>query len=99
MRLRHFSRRTEKAYLGWMLRYWEFHGRRDPTQLGADHVTAFLPSLATDARVAAATQNQALAALLFPYREVLQIDLPWLAGLVRAKVPPRLPACLGRRSA
>ncbi|MEO0481403.1 MAG: integron integrase [Planctomycetota bacterium] len=97
IRLRRLSRRTEKAYLGWMHRYYEFHGRRDPAELGAEQVTEFLSSLATEGRVAASTQNQALAALLFLYREVLSIDLPWLDGLVRAKTPPRLPVVLSRQ--
>ncbi|MBK8975265.1 MAG: integron integrase [Planctomycetes bacterium] len=96
MRVRHLSRRTEDAYLAWMIRYWEYCGRRDPAELGADHVTAFLSSLATDSHVAASTQNQALAALLFLYREVLGQDLPWLTGLVRAKVPKRLPVVMSR---
>ncbi len=96
MRLRHFSPRTVEAYLAWMRRYYEFHGRCDPARLGAAHVTAFLTSLAEEHRVAAATQNQALAALLFLYREVLGQDLPWLDGLVRAKAPDRLPTVLTR---
>lgn len=96
MRLRHFSPRTIDAYLAWMRRYHAFHARRDPARLGADHVTAFLNSLATDARVAAATQNQALAALLFLYRHVLGIDLPWLDDLVRAHRPVHLPVVLTR---
>lgn len=63
MRLRHFSPRTEDAYLGWMRRYHEFHGRRNPAQLGPEHVTAFLNALATRGHVAASTQNQALEAI------------------------------------
>ena len=96
MRRRGFSPRTEEAYLGWMRRFHEFHGRRDPAKLGAEHVTAFLNDLATRLRVAAATQNQALAALLFLYREVLALDLPWLGGLVHAKASVRLPVVLTR---
>ncbi len=96
MRLRHFSPRTEEAYLGWMRRYYQFHDRGDPAQLGAQHVTAFLNALATQGRVAASTQNQALAALLFLYREVLGLDLPWLHDLVHAKTPARLPVVLSR---
>jgi len=96
MRLRHLSPRTEEAYISWMCRYYEFHGRRDPADLGAEHVTAFLNDLATRRRVAASTQNQALAAILFLYREVLGRDLPWLDGLVRAKRPARLPVVLAR---
>ncbi len=96
LRLRHLSPRTERAYLGWVRRFHEFHGRRDPARLGAEHVTSFLSSLATEARVAASSQNQALAALLFLYREVLGVDLPWLDGLVRARSPERLPVVLSR---
>jgi integron integrase len=96
MRRKRLSPRTEEAYLSWMRRYWEFHGRRDPSSLGAPEVTAFLSSLATDRRVAASTQNQALAAVLFLYREVLALDLPWLEGVVRAKTPQRLPTVLTR---
>jgi integron integrase len=96
MRLRHLSPRTEEAYLGWMRRYYQFHDRRDPAQLSAEHVTAFLNSLASQGRVAASTQNRALAALLFLYREVLGLDLPRLHDLVRAKTPARLPVVLSR---
>jgi len=96
MRIRHMSLRTEKAYLGWMRRYYEFHGRRDPADLGAEHVTAFLNALAEERGVAASTQNQALAALLFLYRQVLGQSLPWLDDLVRPKTPDRLPVALTR---
>lgn len=71
MRFRHYSRRTEVAYVQWVRRFIHFHGKRHPRELGASHVTAFLSSLATDRRVAASTQNQALAALLFLYKDVL----------------------------
>jgi integrase len=90
------SPRTEDAYVGWLLRHHAFHGRQDPSQPGAEHVTSFLNALATRSRVSAATQNQALAALLFLYREVLGLDLPWLEGLVRARTPERLPVVLSR---
>jgi len=96
MRLRHLSRRTEEAYLHWMRRFYEFHGRRNPAELGPEEVTAFLNDLASRRRVAASTQNQALAALLFLYRKVLGLDLPWLGDLVRAKGPRRLPEVLTR---
>lgn len=96
MRLRHFSPRTEKAYLHWMRRYYEFHGRRNPKELGAEHVTTFLSSLAKRDHVAASTQNQALAALLFLYREILGTDLPWLNDVVRARSPQRIPVVLTR---
>lgn len=94
LRARRMSPRTERSYLHWMRRFWEFHGRRDPRGMGAEEVTAFLNHLATAERVAASTQNQALAAILFLYRHVLLIDLPWLDGLIRARKPRRLPAVL-----
>lgn len=94
LRLRHYSRRTEKAYVHWIRRYVLFHDKRHPGEMGADEVTRFLSSLATESKVSASTQNQALSALLFLYREVLQIGLPWLDELVRAKRPERLPVVL-----
>jgi integron integrase len=96
IRLRHLSPRTEEAYLGWMRRYYVFHGRRNPSELGPEHVTAFLSHLAVARSVSASTQNQALAALLFLYRDVLDRDLPWLDDMVRAKRPHRLPVVLSR---
>src|SRR5262245_271432 len=75
---RHYSRRTEKAYVHWIKRYIFFHGKRHPAEMGATEVTAFLTSPAVQAKVAPSTQNQALSALLFLYREVLGIELPWL---------------------
>lgn len=96
MRLRHLSRRTEEAYLGWIHRYWLFCGRRHPAAFGHEQATAFLSHLATHDRVAAATQNQAVAALLFLYREVVAQELPWLDDLVRVVTPPRLPVVLSR---
>ena len=95
-RLRHYSRRTEAAYVAWIRRYIFFHGKRRPAELGAPEVTRFLSSLTVDGRVAASTQNQALGALLFLYRDVLELDLPWLVGVVRAKRPERLPVVLTR---
>ena len=94
LRASHYSLRTERAYLLWIRRYILFHGRRSPRELGAADVTTFLSSLATRGQVAASTQNQALAAILFLYREVLQLDLPWLTEVVRAKRPRRLPTVL-----
>ncbi len=94
VRFRHYSRRTELVYIQWVRRYIRFHGKRHPRELGAMHVTAFLSSLATDRRVAASTQNQALAALLFLYKEVLGIELPWMGEIARAKRPRRLPVVL-----
>ncbi len=96
MRVRHLSPRTEESYLQWMRRFFEFHGGRHPASLDGEHVSAFLSHLATRRRVAASTQNQALAALLFLYREVLEQDLPWLDDMVRAQRPERLPVVLSR---
>jgi len=96
IRLRHLSTRTEEAYVHWMRRYYDFHGRRDPANLTQDHVTAFLNALVTRDNVSASTQNQALAAISFLYREVLGREFPWLDGLVRAKEPERLPVVLTR---
>jgi integron integrase len=93
---RHYSRRTEKAYVHWIKRYIFFHGKRHPAEMGAAEVAAFLTSLAVQGKVAASTQNQALSALLFLYREVLGIDLPWLDEVVRAKRPLHLPVVLTR---
>ena len=94
IRANYYSLRTERAYVHWVRRFVEFHGRRSPRELGAADVTGFLSSLATRDHVAAATQNQALAAILFLYRQVLRLDLPWLQDIVRAKRPRRIPAVL-----
>ena len=96
IRVRHYSRRTEQAYVGWIRRFLQANGRRHPRELGAREVEAFLTRLASDRHVAAGTQNQALAALLFLYREVLGIDLPWMDDVVRAKRPRRVPVVLSR---
>lgn len=96
LRARHYSPRTEEAYVAWIRRYIVFHGKRHPAGMGAPEVTGFLTSLAVEGHVAASTQNQALSALLFLYREVLEVDLPWLDGVVRAKRPERLPVVLTR---
>ncbi|MBI4246886.1 MAG: integron integrase [Candidatus Rokubacteria bacterium] len=96
VRSRHYSRRTEKAYVHWIKRYIFFHGKRHPVEMGAPEVTAFLTSLAVQGKVAASTQNQALSALLFLYREVLGVELPWLDDVVRAKRPLHLPVVLTR---
>src|SRR6266446_6648808 len=92
----HEARPPEPAYVAWIRRYIFFHGKRHPAELGAAEVTRFLSSLAVDGHVAASTQNQALGALLFLYRDVLELDLPWLDGIVRAKRPERLPVVLTR---
>jgi integron integrase len=94
IRVRHYSIRTEQAYCDWIRRFIVFHRKRHPAEMGADEVATFLSHLAVDGRVAAATQNQAKAALLFLYREVLGHELPWLSGVRTAKMPARLPIVL-----
>ena len=96
IRTRHYSRRTEEAYLAWIRRYILFHGKRHPAEMGAAEMMQFLTSLAVRRKVAASTQNQALSALLFLYREVLGQEVPWLDGIVHAKRPRRLPVVLTR---
>ncbi|MBI1727808.1 MAG: integron integrase [Candidatus Rokubacteria bacterium] len=96
IRVRHYSRRTEKTYVGWIRRYIFFHGKRHPAEMGAPEITRFLTSLAGESKVAASTQNQALSALLFLYREVLLQEVPWLDDLVYAKRPKHLPVVLTR---
>ena len=93
VRARHYSGRTEEAYVAWIRRYIIVHGKRHPSAMGAEEVNAFLSALATERKVGAATQNQALSALIFLYRAVLQDPLPWLEDLVRAQRPARLPSC------
>jgi integron integrase len=95
MRAKHYSLRTEQSYLHWIKRFILFHGKRHPRDMGAPEVEAFLTALAVESKVAAATQNLALAAVLFLYREILGVDLPWLDGVTRAKKPERLPVVLG----
>ncbi len=94
IRTRHLAYRTEQAYLHWMRRYVKFHDRRHPRDMGPPEVEAFLTHLAVEARVAASTQNQALQALLFLYRHVLDIELPWLENVTRASRPKRVPVVL-----
>lgn len=96
MRLKHYSLRTEQAYVAWIRRFIFASGRRHPRELGAADVERFLSGLAVRQGVAASTQNQALSALLFLYREVLRLDLPWLQGVVRAKSSRRLPTVLSQ---
>src|ERR1043165_292503 len=95
-RLRHLSLRTEQAYSDWIRRFVLFHKKRHPAEMGAEEVRQFLSHLAVEGRVSASTQNQALCALLFLYREVLQIELPLIEGLERAKRPVRVPVVFTR---
>lgn len=95
-RTRHYSPRTEQAYVDWVRRFVKFHGRRHPATMGEGEVAAFLSHLATERRVGASTQNQALAALLFLYRHVLRIHLDFMEGVQCAKRPRRLPVVLSQ---
>ena len=97
IRARHLSYRTEKTYLYWIRRFIRFHKMRHPRDMAAPEIEAFLTSLAVVNKVSAATQNQALAGVLFLYRDVLDFDLPWLANVVRAKLPQHLPVVLTRQ--
>lgn len=99
IRLRHLSKRTEKAYVHWIKRYIFFHHKRHPAQMGAVEITAFLSDLAVIRNVAASTQNQALNALIFLYRQVLDRDVGTLEGLVRARQPKRMPVVLTHQEA
>ncbi|HVS27665.1 MAG TPA: integron integrase [Burkholderiales bacterium] len=91
IRVRHYSRRTEQAYVHWTKRFIYFHNKRHPATMGEREVTEFLNHLAVQRQVAASTQNQALCAVLFLYKEVLGKELQWLDNLQRAKQPARLP--------
>ncbi|HUX63862.1 integron integrase [Sulfuricella sp.] len=94
LRMKHYSIRTERVYLDWIKRYILFHHKTHPAQMGAPEVEAFLSHLAVAGKVAASTQNQAKSALLFLYREVLALELPWLDNVTQAKTPQRLPVVL-----
>jgi len=96
IRARHYSIRTEKCYADWVRRFILFHNKRHPREMGAPEVEAFLTHLAVDRNVAASTQNQALAAILFLYNHVIEIKLPWLTDVTRAKQPERRPVVLTR---
>ncbi len=99
VRLKHYSIRTEQVYIDWARRFILFHGKRHPKDMGAPEVEAFLTHLAVERNVAASTQNQAKSALLFLYKEVLGIELPWLDGIESAKASRRLPVVLTPREA
>ena len=94
IRTRHYSYRTEKAYIHWIKRFIFFHNRRHPAEMGEEEVGRFLSSLATDSHVSASTQNQALSALLFLYKEILEKKIGLIQGVVRAQRPKRLPVVL-----
>jgi len=94
LRAGHYSHLTEKAYVTWIRRFILFHGKQHPLALGPQHLEEFLTHLAVQRKVAASTQDQALNALLFLYRRVLEVELQWLDGVIRAKKPSRLPVVL-----
>lgn len=97
IRVKHYSIRTETQYVQWTKRFILFHGKRHPRDMGQREIEAFLTHLAVEGSVSASTQNQALSALLFLYREVLEMEVPWLDKVVRAKQPQRLPVVLTRQ--
>lgn len=97
IRLKHYSIRTEMQYLQWVKRYILYHNKRHPRDMGGKEVEAFLSHLATHGNVSSSTQNQALSALLFLYREVLEQKLPWMDDVIRAKKPQRLPVVLSKQ--
>jgi integron integrase len=99
IRTRHYSFRTEKAYVSWIKRFIFFNLKRHPDELGEKEVTSFLSYLATDCKVSASTQNQARNAILFLYKNVLNRNLEWMDGIVHAKGPVRLPVVLSRSEA
>jgi len=99
IKTKHYSPKTEQAYTRWIRRYIVFHGKRHPKELGGPEVSRFISYLATEREVAASTQNQALSAILFLYKDVLEMDLPWLDGIVRAKPTLRIPTVLTREEA
>src|SRR5947207_10403694 len=96
IRRKHYSIRTEQAYIDWIRRFILFHGKRHPAEMAEEEVAQFLTHLARDLNVAASTQNQALSALLFLYKEVLKHEIGWLEKVERAKKPPKLPVVLSR---
>jgi integrase len=96
IRTRHYSIRTEEAYVGWIRRFILFHNKRHPAEMGEAEINQFFTCLAVDDKVAASTQNQALSAILFLYQAVLEKELDRLDGVVRAKKPARLPVVLSR---
>lgn len=94
IRRKHYALSTEKSYVNWVYRFILFHQKHHPKTLSEFHVTKYLNYLASNRNVAASTQNQALAAILFLYREVLNIKLPWLENLEFSQKPKRIPTVL-----
>jgi integron integrase len=98
-RVRHLSLRTEQAYSDWIRRFILFHRKRHPEEMGTEEIRQYLSHLAVDGNVAASTQNVALCALLFLYRDVLGVELPYVDGIQRAKRPARIPVVFTRAEA
>jgi integron integrase len=96
LRAKHYSYRTEQQYLSWIRRFILHNNRKHPEDMAAPEIERFLTHLAVEGRVSASTQNQALSAILFLYRQVLEIELPWLDNVVRARTPVRVPVVLPR---
>lgn len=94
LRVKHYSIRTEQVYVDWIRRFIRFHDKRHPREMGAHEIETYLSHLAVQGRVSPSTQNQAKSALLFLYREVLELPLPWLDKVTQAKAPTRLPVVL-----
>src|SRR5699024_5316954 len=94
MRVAHYSLRTERTYIAWIRRYILFHDKRHPADMGKEELESFLTHLAVDRHVSVSTQNQALNAVLFLYRDVLGVDLPWVDNVVRSKRHRRVPTVL-----
>ena len=94
IRLKQYSIRTEDSYVSWIRRFILYHNKRHPLEMGKKDIEQFLTNLAVNRNVAASTQNQALSAILFLYRDVLEVELPWLTDVTRAKKPTRLPVVL-----
>ena len=99
LRLKHYSIRTEKSYISWIKRYILFHNKQHPKNMGKEEIESFLTHLAVDLKVASSTQNQALSAILFLYRDVLKKALGWLDDVERAKRPARLPVVFTKQEA
>jgi len=97
LRAKHYSYRTEQQYVEWIRRFILHNNKRHPADMSAPEVERYLTHLAVERRVSASTQNQALAAILFLYRQVLEVDLPWLENVVRARMPQHVPVVLSRR--
>ena len=96
IRFKQYSIRTEQSYMEWIRRFILFHNKRHPEQMGANEIGSFLTHLAVNRKVSASTQNLSLFAILFLYRDVLEIELPWMDSFPRAKRPARLPVVLNR---